>query len=59
MMQLYSRVPQILLTMRISQSEYGFGNGNIEPAITSQGRPGSDALQALALLYFIKKGGIE
>jgi hypothetical protein len=45
--------------MRISQSEYGFGNGNIEPAITSQGRPGSDALQALALLYFIKKGGIE
>jgi hypothetical protein len=45
--------------MRISQSGYGFGNGNIEPAITSQGRPGSDALQALALLDFIKKGSIE
>lgn len=45
--------------MRISQSGYGSGNGNIEPAITSQGRPGSDALQAVALLDFIKKGRIE
>lgn len=45
--------------MRISQSGYGSGNGNIEPAITSQGRPGSDALQAVALLDFIKMGRIE
>lgn len=45
--------------MRISQSGYGSGNGNIEPAITSQGRPGSDALQELALLDFIKKGRIK
>lgn len=58
-MQLYFRTSQILPTIRISQFGYGFGNGNIETAITSQGRPGSDALQALALLYFIKKGGIE
>lgn len=45
--------------MTISQSGYGSGNGNIEPAITSQGHPGSDALQALALLDFIKNGRIE
>lgn len=45
--------------MKISQSGYGSGNGNVEPFITSQGRPGSDALQAIALLDFIKKGRIE
>jgi len=43
----------------ISNSGYSFDNGNVEPHISSQGHPGSDPIQALALLDMIRKGGLE
>ncbi|MGZ4847252.1 MAG: hypothetical protein ACXV7G_11210 [Halobacteriota archaeon] len=43
---------------KISEGGYPNANGDIEPFISSQNRPGSDAINAIALLESIRKGSI-